>query len=145
VLGVTIGSVATGRIMPHMPPEAGALAVEPVAGAAPHICALAGTTHASESTVAVKARELRILVSSVWGHSNAFNRVRGDTSLCDRRVPATARKFGIGRKETLEVRCPKCGAWRGYLCFRKKEGSPRRKTPHIERYAAAVHEAGGLA
>jgi hypothetical protein len=64
VLGAVVGLVATGRIMPHMPPEAGALAIEPVAGAAPHICVLAGTAHASESTVAVRARELRILVSS---------------------------------------------------------------------------------
>jgi hypothetical protein len=64
VLGAVLGSVAAGRIMPHIPLEVGALAVEPVAGAAPHNCALAGTVHASESTVAVKARELRILVPS---------------------------------------------------------------------------------
>ena len=63
-LGAAVEPVAAGRIMPHMLPEAGALAVEPVVGAAPHICALAGTAHASESTVAVKARELRILVPS---------------------------------------------------------------------------------
>jgi hypothetical protein len=71
VLGMAIGSVAAERIMPHMPPDAGALAVEPGVGAAPHIWALAGAAHARARAAAVKARELRMACSSEEANDSA--------------------------------------------------------------------------
>jgi Zn2+/Cd2+-exporting ATPase len=68
VLGSAIGSEpAALPVMPHIipPPEAGAVAVDPVVCPPPHIWALAGAAQARASTVAVRAREWRIVRSSI--------------------------------------------------------------------------------